>query len=352
MATAKQLDDASGQHSDLVALGWDDQWAAAFAEVATETAVPGRVRRVDRGECDVLVQGGEVRAMSDSQRSQSDLAPATGDWAVLFDEPDVGLVVQSILPRRSAIVRRDPAEEVVEQVLVANVDHVGVVCGVDRPLNLARIERFLVLAMDSGASPLVVKTKMDLARKASMPEWQSLAEQIPDVPIVETSSREADGLAELQSRLHRAETLVLLGESGAGKSALVNALAGELVQPEGEVRGSDAKGRHTTTARELQLMPGGAILIDTPGIRGVGLWDAEAAVARVFADITDRGVDCRFNDCSHIVEPDCAVQEAVEDGSLLRSRYERWIRLNDELAEQAEQREQRRRNQRGRRRRS
>lgn len=308
----------------------------------------GRVRRVDRGESDVVTNEGDVRAVSDSMRAQAELAPATGDWVVVVEDPDVGPAIARVLPRRTAIVRRDPAEEVVEQVLVANADIVGVVAGVDRPLSIARIERFLVLAADSGARPVVVLTKVDSRLRG---EWPTLEDELENVPVLVTSAHTGTGVDEVRARVAGGQTLVLLGESGSGKSTLVNALVGDEVQETSEVRERDAKGRHTTTARELVQIPGGGILIDTPGIRGVGLWDAEPAVARVFSDVTDLSGDCRFNDCSHRVEPGCAVQSAVEAGALDGARVRRYLRLRDELDEQAEMREERRRKPRGRRRR-
>ena len=327
-------------HNALDALGWM-AFGAALGDVPDGRI--GRVRRVDRGEVDVITADDEVRALSDSTRAQSELAPATGDWVVVEDG-ELGLAVAEILPRVTAIVRRDPAEEVVEQVLVANADVVGVVAGVDRPANIARIERFLVLAEDSGAEPIVVLTKVDLGLSG---EWEELVAELADVRVLQTSAHDGTGVNQVQELIADDRTLVLLGESGSGKSSLVNALVGEEIQATTEVRERDAKGRHTTTARELVLIPGGGILIDTPGIRGVGLWDAEPAVERVFADVTDLAADCRFNDCSHRVEPGCAVQAAVEAGELDAGRLRRYLRLLDELADQAHMLEQRRRKSRG-----
>lgn len=310
----------------------------------------GRVRRVDRGECDLVTADGDLRVLSDSQRAQSDTAPATGDWVLAVDDPDLGPRIDAVLDRRTALVRRDPAEEVVEQVMVANMDFVGVVCGMDRPFNVARIERFLVLASDSGATPFIVVTKTDLKPRGE--EWATIQDEFPEVQVIRTSAVQGSGLGDITSLVSDHRTLVLLGESGAGKSALVNALVGEERQVTGSVRSGDSKGRHTTTARELVVIPGGGVLIDTPGIRGVGLWDAGPALERVFSDISTLAVECRFSDCSHAVEPGCAVQEAVTNGTLKENRYVRYLRLIEELAEQAELREERRRRQRGRRRRS
>ena len=329
---------------DLDQVGWR-AYERSIDEVPE--GIIGRVRRVDRGEVDVITADGELRVLSDSTRSQSDLAPAAGDWVVV-EEGELGLVVAQILPRATAIVRRDPAEEVVEQVLVANADVVGVVAGVDRPANIARIERFLVLAEDSGAEPVVVLTKVD---RGLSEEWEELVAELADVRLVQTSAHDGVGVDEIQALIADDRSLVLLGESGSGKSSLVNALVGEELQATTEVRERDSKGRHTTTARELVPIPGGGVLIDTPGIRGVGLWDAGPAVERVFADVTDLAVDCRFNDCSHKVEPGCAVQAAVEAGELDAGRLRRFLRLLDELEEQAHMLEQRRRKARGRRRR-
>ncbi len=324
-------------------LGWE-AYARSLDELPSPGDLVGRVRRVDRGETDVLTSAGEVRAASDSVRAQSELAPVTGDWVEVVDDPESGPRLERILPRQSTIVRRDPAEEVLDQVLAANVDLVGVTAGVDRPLNLARIERFLVLAADGGARPLVVLTKADLGLDS---EWDGLAGQLVDVDVLVTSARDGRGLDQLHELIAGGLTLVLLGESGSGKSSLVNALVGEDLLETSQVRAKDAKGRHTTTARELVPVPGGGVLIDTPGIRGVGLWDAGPAVERVYGDIGELARHCRFNDCRHRVEPGCAVRVAVETGELDGARLERYVRLWDEVEEQAQLVEERRRRRQG-----
>ncbi len=336
--------------SALSAYGYDDAVARAAAELREAGAVPGRVSRVDRGECTVLTADGAVRAASDSQRSQGASAPAIGDWVMVSDDPSIGPVVDAVLPRATALVRRDPAAEVVEQVLAANVDVVAAVHGLARPVNPARLERLLVLAWDSGARPAIVLTKSDLGDGEAARD--GLLELFDDVDVFVTSAVTGQGIDELAAYVARHGTIVFIGESGAGKSRLANALLGAEVQEVGEVRG-DAKGRHTTSTRDLLPIPGGGVLIDTPGVRAVGLWDADRAVDRVFADVVEVAAGCRFRDYTHDVEPDCAVRRAVVDGELDAGRLERYRRLHEELADQAaDMAERARRQDQGRRRRS
>jgi len=303
----------------------------------------GRVGRVDRGECDVFTDKGPIRAISDSQRSQNMLAPATGDWAMVVQDHDVGLVIDAILDRGSAMTRRDPSEQVVEQVLVANVDIVAVVHGLDREVNPAQLERFLVLAWDSGAQPVIVLSKADLA--PDVDEAVQVASVASDVPVVVTSAVDGSGLDELRDHFSDGRSMVMIGPSGVGKSHLVNALVGEAVQAIGAVREGDSKGRHTTTTRDLLLVPGGGVLIDTPGIRAVGVWEADAALDRVFADVVEVAQSCRFRDCTHRSEPGCAVKAAVDAGELDSDRVDRYVRLWDEITLQTVEAQERARKQ-------
>ena len=319
--------------SRLASLGLGPETEAAFEVIAASGLVDpqlGRVVRVDRGEVDVLVEAGEVRAVSDSQRAQSDTAPVTGDWVVIAADDEVGLHVAQVLPRRTAMVRRDPAEQVSDQVLVANIDRVAVVHGLDQAANDARIERFLVLAIDSGAEPLIVLTKNDLGEVSDDYAWlDSVA------PVIATSAETGAGIDALRAAIGEGETLVLIGPSGVGKSTLVNAIVGEDVAETAEVREGDRRGRHTTTVRELIELPGGGVVIDTPGIRAIGLWAADIALDEVFADIAALAEGCRFRDCTHRQEPSCAVREAVEAGEIEAQRLARYQLLWQELAEQA-----------------
>jgi len=329
--------------SRLESLGLTEETSQAFEdfrvnENVSSDAQIGRVARVDRGEVAVFLADGEVRAVSDSQRAQSDVAPVTGDWVVVAPDDEVGMHVARVLPRRTAMVRRDPAEQVSDQVIVANVDRVAVVHGLDLAANDARIERFLVLAIDSGADPLIVLTKNDLGEVSDEYGWlQSVA------PVIVTSSETGFGIDELRDAIRPGETLVFIGPSGVGKSTLVNAIIGEQGAATADVREGDRRGRHTTTVRELIELPSGGVVIDTPGIRAIGLWAADIALDEVFADIAELAHDCRFRDCTHRQEPGCAVTNAVEAGVVDSFRLSRYQLLWQELAEQAIELERRNR---------
>ena len=342
--------------------GWDEGWAeqtAAASRAAPQLlqSRPGRVGRVDRGACSVFAGGEQITAASDSLRSQKVVAPATGDWVLVSEDEEVGWVVDLVLERRTAIVRRDPSVDVVEQTIVANVDAVVVVHGMDRELSPAQIERFLVLAADSGARAVVALHKADLCDEQELAQAKRAVEDLAlDLPVVVTSvvggSGEHRGLAELRRHIGSQETGVLVGVSGAGKSSITAALleGGEVVA---EIDGADIRigsvgkhgGRHVTVVRDLYPLPGGGVIIDTPGLRAVGLWAADAALDEVFGDIAELAEGCRFRDCSHRVEPGCAVAEAVEEGGISADRLARYQRLWEELARQSEEREERERRQ-------
>lgn len=341
--------------SELVHFGWDADWEAEF-DALGDRVTPGRISRVERGECDVITDEGTVRAQSDSQRAQSSLAPVTGDWVALEETSDpgedaAGWRITHVLPRRTELVRRDPGEREEQQPLSANVDVVFLVHGFDRPFRAGKLERFLVLAWNAGATPVVVLTKSDLADTEEVDALRSLVNAVaPGVEVVVSSIETRDGLERVKALLAPNRSGTLLGESGAGKSSLVNALLDNEVQEVQEVRRSDSKGRHTTITRDLLRIPSGGLLIDTPGIRAVGLWDAEDALLQVFSDITVAAENCRFNDCAHGAEPGCAVSAAVESGEIDPRRLERYRAMAEELAE-SEQRVVERQRSSGRRRR-
>lgn len=336
--------------SELVNFGWDLAWAEAFAETGLQ-GVPGRISRVERGESDVVTENGVVRALSDSQRSQSSTAPVTGDW-VSVSELDGVWTIDAILERRTALVRRDPGEREEQQPLSANVDVVFLAHGFDRPFRAGKLERFVVLAWNAGAKPVVVLTKADLSDSAQSAELTGIVQAVaPGVEVVTTSVESGDGLDRIRELLQPNLSGTLLGESGAGKSSLVNALLETEAQETQPVRSGDAKGRHTTITRDMLQIPTGGVLIDTPGVRAVGLWDAEDALYQVFSDITDAASGCRFNDCAHVGEPGCAVSALVDAGEIDPRRLDRYQQMVAELAEIEQRLVERERAPKGRRRR-
>lgn len=322
-----------------------DPWGLSFApdEASDQVERLARVVRVDRGECDVMTAHGRVRVYSDSQRAQDEIAPVTGDWVVVDEEEGLGTVVAQVFDRATSVSRRDPAERDLEQVLAANVQVVAAVHGLDRPLPPGRLERLLVLAHKSGAEPLVILTKGDEIGPGDDTEAvvRSVAREIP---VVVTSTVDGRGLDEVVAHIGPGRTLALVGASGVGKSSLVNAILDEERLEIGDVRSSDAKGRHTTTARELILLPGdGGLILDTPGIRAIGLWEAEDALELVFGDLEALAGGCRFGDCAHAGEPGCAIADAVATGEVDGRRVDRYRALVDELATQREREEERER---------
>ena len=318
----------------LAELGWDERVADRWASHAAQGWTPGRVIRTSRHFTYVGTGGGLVRAETPAEVEP---APVAGDW-VGVDAGQAGDVerIAVVLPRWSELARRDPSGHAGAQVLAADVDLVLIVAGLDRPVKPGRIERSLVLAWDSGAEPVVVLTKADAAPHAEE-VLAALRSVAGETAIHVLSARTGEGVTAVHDLLGGRRTAVLLGESGAGKSTLVNRLAGQEVQRTAEVRDTDAKGRHTTVTRDLIVLPSGGIIIDTPGLRSLGLLDAEEGLASAFADVEALAARCRFRDCSHRVEPGCAVRGAVEAGDLDEGRYHRYLGLSDELDEGATQ---------------
>lgn len=321
--------EASSASHPLAPYGWDDGWDAEFAPYARRGLLPGRVVRVDRGQCDVITADGVIRADTAFVTPHDPLRViCTGDWAVVDPAGSDPRFVREYLPRRTAFVRSTSSQRSEGQILAANVDHAIIAVSLAVELDLGRIERFLALGWESGALPLIVLTKADLVSDAAVLGHliDDVMTTAPGVQVLAVSAATGEGVDVLSAVLSGG-TSVLLGVSGAGKSTLANALLGDEVMEVQATRDIDGKGRHTTTTRNLLAMPGGGVLIDTPGLRGVGLWDAETGVGQVFSEIEELAGQCRFQDCAHVAEPGCAVLEAVEDGSLSVRRLESYRKL-------------------------
>jgi ribosome biogenesis GTPase / thiamine phosphate phosphatase len=323
--------------SPLSELGWDTAVSRDFAALA-DGQEPARVARVDRGGADLLGRAGPVRAtygrdVRAAVAADRTALPTVGDWTALATWPDGRTTIERVLPRRTQVVRDGADRTSHGQVLAANVDLVVIVEHLDPEPDLGRIERLLVLAWGSGAQPLVVLTKADL-----VPDPAGMVAQVapaaPGVEVLGVSATTGAGLDFVRAHLAPGRTLVLLGPSGAGKSTLTNALAGTELMATGGLR-ADGRGRHTTTHRELVVLPGLGVILDTPGLRSVGLVADAEAVGDAFPEITELAAECRFRDCAHESEPGCAVLAALDEGTLDERRLASWRKLGREAAYQA-----------------
>ena len=309
-------------------LGWSDQLESEFEPHAAAGLVPARVAVEHRGAYGVYAESGEQRAevaprLRASASRRADY-PAVGDWVALA----AGLI-HAVLPRRTKFSRKVAWAETDEQIVAANVDVVFLVTAFGHDFNPRRLERYLVMAWESGAEPAIVLTKSDLADDldGQVAEAEAVAF---GVPIHVVSAVTGEGLDGLRVHLYRGRTAALLGSSGVGKSTLVNRLAGEELLATAELR-SDGRGRHTTTRRELVLLPGGGLVLDTPGMRELQLWESAEGLGEAFTDVEALAAQCRFSDCAHDREPGCAVRGAIGRGELAAERYASYEKLRREL---------------------
>lgn len=315
----------------LAPLGFTQE-RAEYVAANHPDGTPGRVVRSDRGFVFVTTAEGLTLARTATsliKRADDGGMPVVGDWVILGGDSTDPLA-QDVLPRTTAIVRRDPGRAARLQVLAANVDVVLITHPLVESPNLSRIERELALVWESGAKPVVALTKCDLAEDPEAAQ-RSVEEIAPGVPVHITCALSGRGLDELRPYLGRGTTIVFIGPSGSGKSTLVNALAHADIQETREVRVSDNRGRHTTVSRELIQLPDGGMVIDTPGLRAVGMWESAEGIDLAFADIAELAEDCRFRDCRHDGEPGCAVEAAVAAGTLAERRLESYRELQQEV---------------------
>ena len=318
---------------DLTTLGWSVEWAAKFQAVAAEGVVPARVCLEHNHVVRLAAESGELLAETAGRVKHRAAGrhelPAVGDWVVARPDPAGGrALITAVLPRRTWFSRKAAGRETTEQVVAANIDVVWLVFGLDSPVNARSIERYLVVAERSGARPVVVLNKSDLVEDVG----EAVAEATVaagSAAVVAVSTKTGFGLDLLARDLLPGVTMALLGPSGAGKSSIVNQLVGREILPTGEVRDWDQRGRHTSVHRQLMVREAGGLIIDTPGMREVALWET-APVADSFADIAALAGDCRFRDCRHDREPGCAVKAAVEEGRLDADRYAGFLKLQNE----------------------
>ncbi|XPM53176.2 MAG: ribosome small subunit-dependent GTPase A [Leptolyngbya sp. IPPAS B-1204] len=324
----------------LQELGWNEFFAQHTSDLASGYSV-ARVALEHKSHYRLYTATGELTATISGKLRHQEVRPAIGDWVVIqsaiqseipetTNTTEKTAIIQRVLPRKSQFCRKTAGAKTTAQVVAANIDTVFLVSGLDQDFNLRRIERYLILAWESGANPVIVLNKADLSNQIEQ-RVQDVESIALGVPICCLSALQHQGLEPLRAYLAPGQTVALLGSSGVGKSTITNQLLGKAAQAVQPVRLGDDRGRHTTTHRELFRLPGGGLLIDTPGMREIQVWAGEASLQETFTDIETLALDCRFRDCRHAGEPGCAIQQALEEGSLDEARWHNYQKLQQEI---------------------
>ena len=317
-------------------LGWDKHFSEHFESLGRSDFLPARVLLETARVYSVFCSSGELSAKISGKlvhkASGREDFPVVGDWvAIKPNSTEQKATIHRILPRRSAFIRKEAGKRTEPQVVAANIDTVFMVCGLDGDFNPNRIERYLAVAWESGAKPVVVLNKTDIC--ADVDDAVATVESlVPGIPVLPMSAIKNIGVDTLCAHIRFGETVAFLGSSGVGKSSLVNALLGMERQRVRTVRGDDSRGRHTTVHGQLFVLPEGGVLIDTPGLRELQLWSDNEGLARAFDDIKELSSQCRFKNCRHDTEPGCAVRQALEDGTLTDRRWQSYMKLKNELS--------------------
>ncbi|MDX2108741.1 MAG: ribosome small subunit-dependent GTPase A [Verrucomicrobiota bacterium] len=320
---------------DLTDLGWNSFFESAFLALARDELVPGRVLVEHKRQYRVWTEAGEIVAEISGKMRHGAREPAhyptVGDWVAVIPRADGGkAVIHCLLPRKSKFSRKAAGDRTVEQLMAANVDVIFLMMSLNQDFSVRRLERYLTMMFESGARPVVLLSKADI-----FPDWARVSKEVEAVArgatVLAVSAVDGTGIDAIRGCIGRGITVVVLGSSGVGKSTLINLMAGEELMDTQTIREDDDEGRHTTTHRELVVLPGGGLLIDTPGLREFQLWETTAGLESTFTDLDDLSLTCRFSNCRHETEPGCAVRAAIDSGKLELVRLQSYQKLQEEL---------------------
>lgn len=317
---------------DIREYGWDEHFEKEWRKNCVEGRFPGRIIADYGQKLRVISEPGELVVSRPVNKYGNNMQLAVGDWVALENSAENQVIqIKFVLPRKTKFSRLAAGIEVKEQIVAANVDTVFLIQSLNRDFNIRRLERYLVAAWESGALPVVVLSKADQCDNAA-DKIAAVYGMAPGVEIHAISCITGEGIENIKKYFTAGKTVALLGSSGVGKSTLVNTLAGKELLKTQQIRESDGRGRHTTTHREILLLPGGGLILDTPGMRELSLWESDTGMEVMFGDVEELVKKCRFNDCKHRSEPGCAVKEALNAGKLDIKRWESWLKLQKEQA--------------------